>query len=174
MATEKRVVREKASPEVWRERVERSALALKLLTYEPTGAIVAAVTTSLPEAIGGPRNWDYRFAWLRDAAFTIYALVRIGFTSEAAGFIKWLTHYVAKHPHHGDRLPPVFTIFGDALPPEQTLDHWEGYRRSQPVRIGNAASAQYQADVYGELLDSLYGRLEPTPAERIHVLEDGE
>jgi GH15 family glucan-1,4-alpha-glucosidase len=140
----------------WRERVERSALVLKLLTYEPTGAIVAAATTSLPEAIGGPRNWDYRFAWLRDAAFTIYALVRVGFTSEAAGFVNWLQEFVAKHPHTGHRIPPVFTIFGDPLPPEQSLDHWEGYRNSRPVRIGNAAVSQYQADIYGELADSLY------------------
>jgi GH15 family glucan-1,4-alpha-glucosidase len=141
----------------WRERVERSALALKLLTFEPTGAVVAAVTTSLPEVIGGSRNWDYRFAWLRDAAFTIYALVRIGFTQEAAGFVHWLQHYVSKHHHlRGERLPPVFTIFGEALPSEEILGHWEGYRGSAPVRIGNAAVSQYQADVYGELMDSLY------------------
>jgi GH15 family glucan-1,4-alpha-glucosidase len=140
----------------WRERVERSALALKLLTFEPTGAIVAAATTSLPEVIGGTRNWDYRFAWLRDAAFTVYGLVRIGFTEEAAGFIQWLQEFVAKHPHTGQQIPPVYTIYGDALPPEECLDHWEGYRKSSPVRIGNAASAQYQADVYGEVMDSLY------------------
>jgi GH15 family glucan-1,4-alpha-glucosidase len=140
----------------WRERVERSALALKLLTFEPTGAIVAAPTTSLPEVIGGPRNWDYRYSWIRDAAFTVYAFVRIGFYSEAAGFINWLQHYVAKHPHTGVPLPTVFTIYGESLPPEQSLDHWEGYRGSSPVRIGNAASEQYQADIYGELMDSLY------------------
>jgi GH15 family glucan-1,4-alpha-glucosidase len=140
----------------WRERVERSALVLKLLTFEPTGAIVAAPTTSLPEVIGGPRNWDYRFAWLRDAAFSIYALVRVGFTSEAAGFFEWLQEHVAKHSYTGQPLPPVFTIFGEPLAGEQTLDHWEGYRKSGPVRIGNAAVTQYQADVYGELMDSLY------------------
>jgi GH15 family glucan-1,4-alpha-glucosidase len=141
----------------WRERVERSALALKLLTFEPTGAIVAAVTTSLPEVIGGSRNWDYRFAWLRDAAFTIYALVRIGFTEEAAGFVSWLQNHVARHHHYRDkRLPPVFTIFGEPVPNEIVLDHWQGYRGSAPVRIGNAAVGQYQADVYGELMDSLY------------------
>jgi GH15 family glucan-1,4-alpha-glucosidase len=140
----------------WRERVERSVLVLKLLTFEPTGAIVAAPTASLPEVIGGSRNWDYRFSWIRDAAFTVYAFVRLGFFQEAAGFISWLQHYAAKHPRTGVPLPTVFTIYGEHLPPEETLAHWEGYMGSAPVRIGNAASEQYQADIYGELMDSLY------------------
>jgi GH15 family glucan-1,4-alpha-glucosidase len=140
----------------WRERVERSALALKLLTFEPTGAIVAAPTTSLPEVIGGARNWDYRYTWVRDAAFTVYAFVRLGFTSEAAGFVNWLQNYVAKHPQTGEQLPTMFTIYGDSQIPEETLDHWEGYRQSGPVRIGNGAATQYQSDIYGELMDSLY------------------
>jgi GH15 family glucan-1,4-alpha-glucosidase len=140
----------------WRERVERSALALKLLTFEPTGAIVAAPTTSLPEVVGGSRNWDYRFAWMRDAAFTVYAFVRLGFTAEAAGFVNWLQHYVAKHSHTDQRLATVFTIYGEAVPAEQSLDHWQGYRGSGPVRVGNAAVSQYQADIHGELMDCLY------------------
>jgi GH15 family glucan-1,4-alpha-glucosidase len=140
----------------WRERVERSALVLKLLTFEPTGAIVAAPTTSLPEVVGGTRNWDYRFAWIRDAAFTVYAFVRLGFTEEAAGFVNWLQHFASKHPHTGVQLPTVFTIYGETVPAEQSLEHWEGYEKSAPVRIGNAAAGQYQADIYGELLDSLY------------------
>jgi GH15 family glucan-1,4-alpha-glucosidase len=140
----------------WRERVERSVLVLKLLTFEPTGAIVAAPTASLPEVLGGSRNWDYRFSWIRDAAFTVYAFVRLGFFQEAAGFISWLQHYAAKHPRTGLPLPTVFTIYGKHLPPEETLAHWEGYLGSAPVRIGNAASEQYQADIYGELMDSLY------------------
>jgi GH15 family glucan-1,4-alpha-glucosidase len=140
----------------WREQVERSALALKLLTFEPTGAIVAAPTTSLPEVIGGVRNWDYRYTWARDAAFTVYGFLRIGFRKEAAGFINWIENHASKHFHPDVPLPPLLTVEGDYEIPEQSLDHWEGYRKSAPVRIGNAAASQFQSDVYGELLDSLY------------------
>jgi len=140
----------------WREQVQRSALALKLLTFEPTGAIVAAPTTSLPEVIGGTRNWDYRYTWLRDAAFTIYAFLRIGFRDEAAGFMNWLENYASKHMSPKVPLPALFTIQGDSEIPEQTLDYWEGYRGSGPVRIGNAAVSQLQLDLYGELMDSFY------------------
>ena len=140
----------------WRERVERSALALKLLTFEPTGAILAAATTSLPEVIGGPRNWDYRYTWLRDAAFTVYAFVRIGFTEEAANFVDWMRNYASKHTHPGEKLPAMFSVHGNPELPEHELTHWEGYKKSSPVRIGNAAYKQFQSDIYGELLDSLY------------------
>jgi GH15 family glucan-1,4-alpha-glucosidase len=105
----------------WRERVERSALALKLLTFEPTGAIVAAPTTSLPEVIGGARNWDYRYTWLRDAAFTVYAFLRLGFTTEAAGFVRWMQEYAAKHAHSEEEIPTLFTIYGESELPEQSL-----------------------------------------------------
>ena len=140
----------------WRELVERSALVLKLLTFEPTGAIVAAPTTSLPEVIGGTRNWDYRYTWLRDAAFTVYAFLRLGFTTEAADFVNWIQNCADLRPHAGKRLPVVFTIHGDSRLPEATLDHWEGYRQSKPVRVGNEAVEQCQNDIYGEVLDSLY------------------
>ena len=140
----------------WRELVERSALVLKLLTFEPTGAIVAAPTTSLPEVIGGTRNWDYRYTWLRDAAFTVYAFLRLGFTAEAADFVNWIQNCADLRPHAAERLPVVFTIHGDSRLPEETLHHWEGYRQSGPVRIGNEAVEQYQNDIYGEVLDSLY------------------
>jgi len=140
----------------WREQVYRSALALKLLTFDPTGAIVAAPTTSLPEVVGGVRNWDYRYTWMRDAAFTIYAFLRIGFRDEAAGFMNWLGTHASKHINPQAPIPVLFTIHGDNEIPEQMLDHWEGYRGSRPVRIGNAAVSQLQLDVYGEVMDAMY------------------
>ncbi len=139
----------------WREMVQRSALALKLLTYEPTGAIVAAATTSLPETLGGARNWDYRYTWLRDAAFTIYSLLILGFTQEAEAFMGWLDARCHELKENGS-LQPMYTIDGGHDLQEFTLDHLEGYRGSAPVRIGNGAYKQKQLDIYGELIDSIY------------------
>jgi GH15 family glucan-1,4-alpha-glucosidase len=141
----------------WREVVHRSALALKLLTYEPTGAIVAAPTTSIPEHIGGPRNWDYRYTWIRDAAFSLYALLRLGFSEEAGAFMGWLVDRFSKEDGKSSGpLQTMYTIDGRCDLPEQTLDHLEGYMGSSPVRIGNAAFNQHQLDIYGELVDSVY------------------
>ena len=106
--------------------------------------------------IGGTRNWDYRYTWLRDAAFTVYAFLRIGFRAEAAAFMNWIETYPTKHIDPKAPMPILFTIQGDSSIPEQTLEHWEGYRGSGPVRVGNAAASQFQLDVYGELMDSLY------------------
>ncbi len=141
----------------WREMVMRSALVLKLLTFRPTGAIVAAPTTSLPENIGGERNWDYRYAWVRDAAFTVYALMRLGYTEEAHAFAGFMQARAKEEdPRAGGPLNVMYGIDGRHDIPEIVLDHLAGYRGSRPVRVGNAAVDHLQLDIYGELIDSLY------------------
>jgi GH15 family glucan-1,4-alpha-glucosidase len=140
----------------WREIVLRSALTLKLLTHRPTGAIVASPTCSLPEEIGGVRNWDYRYTWVRDAAFTVFSLVRLGFPDEATAFIEWLAKRIHEETGAQGPLNTMYSIDGLSDLPEFALDHMQGYRDSRPVRVGNAASGQLQLDIYGEMMDAIY------------------
>ncbi len=144
-------------PEDWREPVVRSLITLKLLTYGPTGGIVAAPTTSLPELIGGSRNWDYRYCWLRDSALTLYALLNAGYREEADAWRQWLLRAVAGEP---EQLQIMYGIAGERWLPELELPWLCGYEESLPVRIGNGAADQPQLDVYGELLDTLYAARE--------------
>jgi GH15 family glucan-1,4-alpha-glucosidase len=135
----------------YEQQVQRSALILKVLTYAPTGAIVAAPTTSLPEWIGGDRNWDYRYTWLRDASFTLYALYQLGFDEEATDFMHWLGHLTVDQG-----LKILYNLDGESGGTEVELDHLTGYRQSQPVRVGNGAKDQLQLDIFGELLDTVF------------------
>lgn len=137
----------------WRNEVLRSLITLKALTYAKTGGVVAAATTSLPEFIGGVRNWDYRYCWLRDATFTMYALMTGGFTEEACAWREWLINAVAGDP---SKLQIMYSLTGERRLTELTLDWLSGYENSTPVRIGNAAYQQHQLDVYGEVMDALH------------------
>ncbi len=141
----------------WREVVSRSAITLKLLTYEPTGAPVAAATAGLPEDPGGERNWDYRYTWVRDASFSVYAMLGLGYTEEAAKFGGWLRDRVSEQA--GSKSGPLkimYRVDGSSDLSEETLSHLEGWRGARPVRIGNGAADQLQLDVYGEALDAMF------------------
>jgi GH15 family glucan-1,4-alpha-glucosidase len=139
----------------WREMVNRSAITLKMLTSWHYGSIVAAPTFSLPEKIGGERNWDYRYTWIRDASFTLYALIRLGYTKEAGEFMHWIEARCGEMDD-ARALSVMHQLDGQHTPKEEILPHLHGYRGSSPVRIGNGAADQLQLDIYGELMDSVY------------------
>jgi GH15 family glucan-1,4-alpha-glucosidase len=141
----------------WRETLHRSAITLKLMTYAPTGGLVAAPTAGLPEQIGGERNWDYRYTWIRDASFSVYSLLGMGFREEAAALGAWLRDRVMEQDGgDGAPLKIMYRVDGSSDLSEEVLEHWEGYRGSFPVRIGNGAADQLQLDIYGEAMDSIW------------------
>ncbi|HEV3166583.1 MAG TPA: glycoside hydrolase family 15 protein [Isosphaeraceae bacterium] len=156
----------------WRDALMRALIALKAMTYAPTGGIVAAVTTSLPEKIGGERNWDYRFCWLRDATFTLYSLMAAGFADEALAWREWLLRAVAGK---ASQIQVLYGVAGERRQTELNIDWLPGYEGSSPVRIGNAASTQLQLDVYGEVIDAMFQcrRLGLDPEDAAWNLERG-
>ncbi|MFR9805416.1 glycoside hydrolase family 15 protein [Pseudonocardia sp. RS010] len=140
----------------WREMVNRSAITLKLLTYDPSGGLVAAPTAALPEQVGGERNWDYRYTWVRDASFSVFSLLKMGFVEEASRFGGWLGDRVRERiGGEGGPLNIMYRVDGSSDLKEEILEHWSGYRGSAPVRIGNGAAEQLQLDIYGEAADSI-------------------